>query len=315
MNFLFGRTNLALTIFVPYDCKNKCPFCISKERYRKVNPSVNNVLFQIERVFGRFNYPIRDVVITGGEPMANLNSLKKIIDLVPGNMSVFINTTLIKDGLDEFAAYVNSNAKIKGINISRHGETYMQDCKTMCDIAEDDEVCKIDKPVRINCVIGNQDLLAIARRWNRPNVEVSFRKDFTVKQTPEELHNPYDDTALKLINAGFKFLSHTQCNVCDTTRFEREGQVVQHHKGKKDTSIKRGNTIEINDLIIFQDGRFSYDWEKCDLAVVEALESAYRKIGLLDILGATSRPVIYAPSTEPQYGCSAGSTGGCGGGC
>ena len=35
MEYVAGRTNLACTIFVPYDCDNNCPFCTSKWMYRE----------------------------------------------------------------------------------------------------------------------------------------------------------------------------------------------------------------------------------------------------------------------------------------
>ena len=83
MATFIGRTNLALTVFVPYDCQNNCNFCTSKESYKTDKPSVENVKFQLNRFFEDFNYPIKDVVFTGGEPMSNITVLKDLVKIVP----------------------------------------------------------------------------------------------------------------------------------------------------------------------------------------------------------------------------------------
>ena len=56
-----------VTVFVPYDCKNHCPFCINKQEYQ--NPegfSVEKVCESI-RMFHEIT-PKCDFVFTGGEP-------------------------------------------------------------------------------------------------------------------------------------------------------------------------------------------------------------------------------------------------------
>ena len=34
-NIIIGRDNISATIFVPYDCTNKCKFCTTKYLYKK----------------------------------------------------------------------------------------------------------------------------------------------------------------------------------------------------------------------------------------------------------------------------------------
>lgn len=43
MEYIKGRTNLSATIFVPYDCKNNCPFCTSKKDYFDINNLLSNI--------------------------------------------------------------------------------------------------------------------------------------------------------------------------------------------------------------------------------------------------------------------------------
>ena len=33
MKYVVGRSNLSVTVFVPWDCEKHCPFCTSKEFY------------------------------------------------------------------------------------------------------------------------------------------------------------------------------------------------------------------------------------------------------------------------------------------
>ena len=91
------------------------------------------------------------------------------------------------------------------------------------------------------------------------------------------MHNPYDELTMKLIADGFAFKSHTQCNVCDTTIFEKDGQIVAYHKGQKNSSIQVGEYLEINDLIIDQTGAFTFDWGKNDLRIIYELEQKHLK--------------------------------------
>ena len=304
MLFLFGRENLALTVFVPYDCRNKCPFCLSKETYRTRRPSKDNVKYQLKRVLTEFNYPIKDIVFTGGEPMEDVDGLKELIDLVPSQYNIYINTTFTNRNIDEFVGFVNECFKIKGINISRHCETYEQDCALLCDIATDDKISMIQKPVRVNCVVKNQDISKVIERWNGTGVHLYFRKDFGIEQDFTELHNPYDELTMKLIVGGFTFISHTQCNVCDTTIFEKNGQIVAYHKGQKNSSIQTGELLEINDLIIDQTGAFTFDWGKNDLRIISELEQKHKK----SLQSAMEKLRI-----EPTYYSCGGYNRGCGG--
>ena len=314
MLFSFGRENLALTVFVPYDCRNKCPFCSSKETYRTHRPSMDNVKYQLKRVLTEFDYPIKDVVFTGGEPMADVKGLKELIDLVPSQYNIYINTTFTNRNIDEFVGFVNECSKIKGINISRHSETYEQECALLCDIATDDKIAMIQKPVRINCVVKNQDISKVIERWNGTGVHLYFRKDFNIEQDFTELHNPYDELTMKLIADGFAFKSHTKCNVCDTTIFEKDGQIVAYHKGQKKSSIQVGEYLEINDLIIDQTGAFTFDWGKNDLRIISELEKKH-KTSLQSAIEKMRNALQIEPTytvCHSHYSCG-GYNRGCGG--
>lgn len=154
MEYKVGRGNLACTIFVPFDCNNNCPFCTSKIMYKELgdNVSLEKILWLISLLNDNPN--IKEYVITGGEPFANLEMLDKIIDCM--EKPIYINTTLprVSDkGIIDIINYINTKDKISGVNISRHiGFNFK-------GVASIDEIKCITKPIRINTVINKNFLL------------------------------------------------------------------------------------------------------------------------------------------------------------
>ena len=72
-----------VTVFVPYDCCNNCPFCINKAEY------ANNEGFSAEKIIESIKYihsvtPKCDFVFTGGEPLVR----KGIVDICRGVSSI-----------------------------------------------------------------------------------------------------------------------------------------------------------------------------------------------------------------------------------
>jgi hypothetical protein len=263
--FVSGRNNLALTVMVPFDCPNNCPFCESKKEYAKNRPSLDGVVNTMKHFFDKNNtLDVPEVVITGGEPMANILALRKIINVIPSDKDIYINTTCVRYNFDDFVALVNSDPQIKGVNISRHSTTYEEDCKTLHGIVPDEWLSKFEKSVRINCVIKDRKhsfFRGVISRWEGKGVELSFREDFN-EMTEEELHNPYSHS-LPYVATVKEYLGHTFCKVCDTTSFRSyRGMVIRYHKGLKNTFINLGNDkYEINDIIIRQDGSIFCDWD------------------------------------------------------
>ena len=117
-----------VTIFVPYDCKNHCPFCINKEEYGDMTGfSLEKIVQSIRRMDAIT--PKCDFVFTGGEPLADLGSLQKMLDAIPNTHRIFINTTFPvqqKYSADEMIAFtsqlahVASNAYIKSPTAKKH---------------------------------------------------------------------------------------------------------------------------------------------------------------------------------------------------
>lgn len=324
--FVSGRNNLAVTIMVPFDCPNNCPFCESKKEYAKNRPSLDGVVNAVKRIFHDNNtLDIPEVVITGGEPMANILALRKIINVIPSDKDIYINTTCVRHNFNEFVALVNSDPQIKGVNISRHSTTYEEDCKTLHGIAPDEWLSKFEKSVRINCVIKDRKhsfFRGVISRWEGKGVELSFREDFNT-MTAEELHNPYSHS-LPYIATAREYLGHTQCKVCDTTTFRSvRGMVVRYHKGIKNTLVSLGgDKYEINDIVVRQDGQVFCDWDFSNNTLLPTMLLHERTI---EETRAIHHKIIeetrsiggcggWSGCFGGTYSCGGGAIGGCGGG-
>lgn len=294
MKFVRGRQNLSVTVYVPYDCFNNCSFCSSKIEYEKPTNSLKTLIW-LQKVR---NSSISEVVFTGGEPMADIESLKCLVDAV-NNKDVYINTSLIRTNFEEFCEFVNDTPCIKGINVSRHGTSYEEDRRLLNDIVDDNKFNKIKKKIRVNVVCPTkltEDFInSIVNRWDTNlNVTISFRENFNFT-TPETLHSLTTNN-IKLLNECARYDSRSFCDVCDTINFNHNSALFngkfRYHRGLATTSIKMGDIIIVNDIIIKPSGQLVYDWDdKCDyidemckqfhiVSVNRAETSNYTKVGI-----------------------------------
>jgi organic radical activating enzyme len=309
MKFIIGRNNLSVTVYVPYPCPNDCQFCTSKKEYDSNDIDFNKIRNQLLKVR---NSCIKEVVFTGGEPMTNLIALRVLIDIV-NNKDVYINTSLINENLVEFVKLVNTKDCIKGVNISRHTESYESDSKILKNIAPDVVVSFISKPVKINVVLPETPsvdfLNGVLNRWAEiKNTNVCFRANFN-KTTPSELHSLTDKTLIKLLTLG-DYVARDYCDVCDTTIMERNKKRYLYHRGLETTSVKLGEVIQVNDIIVFPNGELCYDWDKKN----EDIDIMKRSFGLKQLAPLnTSVPVTTANLTRSMERTCGASFNRCGG--
>ena len=253
MNFLVGRRNLACTIFVPFDCDNNCPFCTSKKMYKSIALNPDKIIKQIEQLNN--NFDIVEYVLTGGEPFANLEETKRIIKAM--KKRCFINTTLpLVDNIEEVIDYINSEKKIQGINISRHiGHEFS-------GVAGLELINKIKKPIRVNTVINKNfsldEFKKFVEKWGSQMRLINLRADYT----------KLDTTSLKARDEIETFLSEEYlyrgsggCLVCHSSSFEADNCFIQYHRGLMFSSVKLGDKIYVNDVIITPDGNIYKDWD------------------------------------------------------
>lgn len=259
MEYVAGRTNLACTIFVPYDCDNNCPFCTSKWMYRESGMEMN-----IDRIIEMIEYAnqsptITEFVITGGEPTANLSLLKRIVDAC--KKRVYINTTLPKKNLDAVIEYLDNEDKIFGINISRQFGKLNNLYKY---VASPEDILKIRTSIRINVMRTKdwiENLDQFMDTWiTKPNVLLNLREDYRYI-TKENLKVRND--VVDYLADRFVYVGCGGCMVCNGETFvnPETGQYIHYHRGIEHSCVRYENRTYVNDVIIRPDGRVYDDWD------------------------------------------------------
>lgn len=266
-----------VTVFVPYDCGNHCPFCINKAEYADTSG------FSLEKICDSIRTmdeitPCCDFVFTGGEPLADPDALQTMLDCVPPTHRVFINTTLpVLQGYTErdLADFLNGNGdKLTCVNVSRHLLKFVEECGDRIFSA-------LKVPARINCVLfGGHDpdkLLQFVRRFGKYNVPIQFRSDYT-KITPESLYDETGDGILRDLRSILTPTMLEGCRIRCNYEFADGGHVISYHKTLPYSTITEadedGVTYDIlYDVLIKQNGDLHSDWDGAVLDV-----DAYRNV-------------------------------------
>jgi len=260
-----------VTVFVPYDCRNNCPFCVNKQEYANCTGfSVDKIIESI-RVVDSIT-PECDVVFTGGEPFANLDSLQRMLDAVPKTHKVYINTTFpVQPGCsaEEMLAFTEKNKdKITCINVSRHVDPYVEE-------SPDEIVGQIATPKRINCVLyrdyPSDKLKDFAERWRKYNIPIQFRYDYT-ETTPENLYEEENDPILQDLRRQFTYMGLDGCRMRNGFHFLYKDLHMTYHKTLPYSTIvetdENGVTYDIlYDILIKQTGELHSDWTGVKLDV------------------------------------------------
>jgi organic radical activating enzyme len=266
-----------VTVFVPYDCGNHCPFCINKKEYADCSTFSLDAILKSIRTMDEIT-PQCDFVFTGGEPFANLPALQQMLDAIPATHKIYINTTfpVQKDyTADEMIAFTEKNRdKITCINISRHLVKYVEE-------SPDEVIGRITCPTRINCVLfrdyPTEKLAAYVDRFRKYNIPIQFRYDYT-ETTPENLYEESHDKILHDLKELFSYRGLDGCRMRNGYHFEYKGLHMTYHKTLPYSTIveigSNGVTYDIlYDILIKQTGEIHSDWTGVKLDV-----DAYRKV-------------------------------------
>lgn len=266
--YIPGREDLSVTVFIPTDCTNNCRFCTSKASYSEKKPDLKKVIYSIKDFCK--NDPlakyVKSFVITGGEPFANLDVLSEVLKAIPKKYKIYVNSSVPTAVYTEkkLAKYINKS-RIDALNISRHGINIDKDRGLFSnDIASDEFITKIEKPIKINSITSeNDDFLEKIKRWSKyKNTSLSLRADYRYIK-PEDLKTLDCKIVNSILNIkNVNYVNHGGCDVCFNVTFERNGYYFSYHRGLKKSSVPFGNDkyLIVNDIIIYQDGKTSYDW-------------------------------------------------------
>ncbi|MBO4991682.1 MAG: 4Fe-4S cluster-binding domain-containing protein [Firmicutes bacterium] len=255
-----------VTIFVPYDCKNNCPFCINKEEYADMTGfSLEKICDSIRRMDSIT--PNCDFVFTGGEPFADIEKLQIMLDQIPTTHRVFINTTLPVSETttdEDILAFAERNKhKITCINVSRHMQKYVVE-------SNDDLLARLPVPFRINCVLYKnypaQNLVPYMERFLKiPATSIQFRFDYT-ETTPENLYDQDHDKILQDLKKVATYTGLDGCRMRCGFHFDYKGMELNYHKTLPystivETDSEDGVTYDIlYDILIKQNGDIHSDW-------------------------------------------------------
>lgn len=274
----------AVTVFVPYDCRNHCPFCINKQEYTDCSGFSTDRIIESIRTIDAIT-PACDVVFTGGEPFANLDSLQCMLDAVPSTHKIYINTTFpVQPGCsaEEMLSLVDRNRdKITCVNISRHVDVYVEE-------SPDETVAAIAVPKRINCVLyqnySSHMLRSFAERWRKWHIPIQFRYDYT-ETTPENLYETELDPILQDLKSQFTYMGLDGCRMRNGFHFRYEDLHITYHKTLPYSTIVEtgpdGVTYDIlYDLIIKQDGALHSDWNGTRLDIEKYRWAVYEPYDL-----------------------------------
>ena len=234
-----------VTIFVPYDCRNHCPFCVNKQEYAHAEGFSVEAILKSIAVMDEIT-PRCDFVFTGGEPFANLKALQRMLDAIPTTHKVYINTTFpVQPGCsaEEMIAFTERNRdKITCINVSRHLTKYVEE-------SPDEVVARIATPKRVN-----------------------------TETTPENLYQEEGDKILADLKKRFTYKGLDGCRMRNGYHFDYKGLHMTYHKTLPYSTIVEtgddGVTYDIlYDILIKQTGEIHSDWTGVKLDV-----DAYRKV-------------------------------------
>lgn len=256
----FPKIGPTVTMFVPYDCKNACPFCVNKKEYSDTSE------FDLERCYRSLDildriFPNNDIVLTGGEPLAELDALQDILNHIKDGHHVYINTTLPvseDSSIEEVASVLNKyKDKIDCINVSRHLKHYVKECS-------DDIFKLLEFRHRINCVVfedasepsTKEKLIACLDRFK--GHEIQLRANYSYL-TLDNVFDTDNDRLFKLISEIADYKGSLEKERFRTGFvFDRNGTKITYHKTLPFAKVDG----IVGDIIIRQTGRIYDDWNE-----------------------------------------------------
>jgi len=268
-----------VTVFVPYDCGNHCPFCINKGEYADLTGFSADKICESIAIMDSIT-PECDFVFTGGEPFADLKSLQRMLDCIPTTHKVYINTTLPvskHQSEEDIVEFTRRNCgKITCINVSRHMQRYVVE-------SNDTLLSRLEVPFRINCVLykdypAQQIVPYLERFLPIPGANIQFRFDYTAT-TPDNLYDQENDRILADLRKIARYTGLDGCRMRCGFHFDYKGMELTYHKTLPYSTITEtdpadGVTYDIlYDILIKQNGDIHSDWTGVMMDV-----DAYRKV-------------------------------------
>ena len=270
---MWGRFEHPVTIFVPWDCGHHCPFCTTKAEYETKYPAD-----KLDYFFGRQKNSVShilaydfcdDVVITGGEPLADIPRLMELIEVVRrgerSHLNVYINTSLnlTDEQADAAVRFLSSSVEnvVDGISVSLpYADVSMTNARGYALLGRFMRECRKEWRydwIRVNSVVrGNEspeqlrrfvkDVLAL-EKGSLPGIwSINLRRDYTTC-TQANLNDCEDPTFRTLMSMeDMPYKGGGGCLVCRNDVFWPGNDLVHrliYHRGTESTSLRYGDMI------------------------------------------------------------------------
>ena len=278
LRLIVGRSNLSITVFVPWDCENKCSFCTTKSLYSSMDLSLTNVIASLKELL---KTDVREIVITGGEPFSNIEGLDQILSTIYEHESkkVYINTTFPKKTQNEKTLELIEKYRcfVRGINVSRHNGISSDEDRIFIRSVD----CRI--PVRINHIVDettakhmtNDDLEKLIYDASFVSSSLCFRYDYRKILDTEQLKSIHNNDFLNRLfeMESLSYVHSHGCLVCNTDVFGYKRGVrdydVLFHRGTQHTFVRTNVYGIINDIIVFPNGTVRLDWNDNAPALID----------------------------------------------
>lgn len=288
---MWGRFEHPATIFVPWDCGHHCPFCTTKAEYESKYPA-SRLDYYFERLKNSVRHLLEyefvdDVVITGGEPLADVSRLRELIEVIRrderSHRNVYINTSLNlpDDRSDKAIRFLCSATErlVDGISVSLpYADVSMTNARGYALLGRFMKECPREWRydwIRVNSVVRGNESPEQLRRFVKdiralenghlPGIwSINLRKDYT-SCTQANLNDCQDPTFRTLMSmADMPYKGGGGCLVCRNDVFWPDNDGMHrliYHRGTESTSLRYGDMMVINDIVIKQDGEIRYDWK------------------------------------------------------
>jgi organic radical activating enzyme len=265
MKYVTRKGGATVTILVPWDCGNNCPFCVNKKDYEHMEN------FSLEKIIESIGImdsitPECDFVISGGEPLSDLKGLQRIIDSIPPTHRIFINTTIpvsTTADCDELYAFVTKNKdKITEINVSRHIVPYVVECAD--DILK--KLIDLGIHIRVNCVLFDKftkdEIFGFFDRMTKYVNKIQLRANYT-NCTLENLYDLEDDEIFCFLTENLgEYTSLGEYRMRCGYAFKYKNLKIEYHKTLPYSTIKENGANILYDIILRQTGLLTSDWNE-----------------------------------------------------
>jgi hypothetical protein len=105
---------------------------------------------------------------------------------------------------------------------------------------------------------------------------ITKKYNFNIANNKINKNNLYDldNPIVDFLTENYEYDGQLYCHACSKTFFKDEkfGGIIRYHRGLQNTRIKIGKLCELQELVLFPDGKLHSDWDGTDDGLDEYLK-------------------------------------------